>query len=60
MQNGIVNAGLLDQTFALQWVQTYIGSFGGNPRKVTLAGQSAGGEINSPTKALTTRTLIFW
>ncbi|KAI4104941.1 MAG: hypothetical protein L6R37_002984 [Teloschistes peruensis] len=40
---GVVNAGLRDQTFALQWVQSYISLFGGNPAQVTLAGESAGG-----------------
>ncbi|KAL8709781.1 MAG: hypothetical protein Q9220_005567 [cf. Caloplaca sp. 1 TL-2023] len=39
---GTVNAGILDQTFALQWVQTYIGLFGGNSSQVTIAGVSAG------------------
>ena len=29
MRNGVVDAGLLDQNFALQWVQRYIGEFGG-------------------------------
>ncbi|THX35267.1 carboxylesterase type B [Aureobasidium pullulans] len=40
---GSVNAGILDQTFALQWVQSYISSFGGDPRSVTISGESAGG-----------------
>lgn len=39
---GTVNAGLLDQTFALQWVQSYIDLFGGNASQVTIAGLSAG------------------
>jgi carboxylesterase type B len=39
---GTVNAGLKDQTFALQWIQKYIHLFGGNPRAVTISGESAG------------------
>lgn len=42
-RNGQLNAGLLDMELALQWVQSYIHLFGGNPRKVTIAGESAGG-----------------
>lgn len=42
MRYGAVNAGLLDQRFALQWVQSYIGLFGGNASQVTISGQSAG------------------
>jgi carboxylesterase type B len=40
---GVQNVGLLDQRFALEWMQKHIRAFGGDRKKLTILGGSVGG-----------------
>ncbi|XP_061815369.1 acetylcholinesterase isoform X1 [Nerophis lumbriciformis] len=58
------NVGLLDQRMALQWVQDNIHFFGGNPKQVTIFGESAGGAsvgfhlLSPDSRPLFTRAIL--
>jgi carboxylesterase type B len=42
-QEGSENAGLRDQRLGIEWVRDNIARFGGDPKRITILGQSSGG-----------------
>ncbi len=52
-------AGMLDVVLALEWVRDNIEAFGGDPRNVTIFGESGGGSKVSTTMALPSAKGLF-
>ncbi|KAJ3195425.1 hypothetical protein HK101_000267 [Irineochytrium annulatum] len=58
LSEGSLNLGLQDQRAAMQWVQKYIGNFGGNPAKITVWGQESGA-VSIATHLFTSQPPVF-
>lgn len=59
-EDGTANLGLLDQRFALEWVQKYITLFGGDPDNVTIMGESSGGGSILHQITVCIRSLLYY
>ena len=53
------NVGMLDLVAALEWVRDNIAKFGGDPRKVTIFGESGGGQKVSTLLAMPSAKNLF-
>ena len=53
------NLGLMDQILAFRWVQRNIAAFGGDPRRVTAFGQSAGADAVAHIMTIPGAHLLF-
>ncbi len=59
MPDTTANAGLLDMVAALEWVRDNISKFGGDPKNVTIFGESAGGMAVSTLLAMPSAKGLF-
>lgn len=59
LEGAPLNLGLADQMAALRWVQAEIHNFGGDPARVTVFGQSAGGNTVAALLAHPDAHLLF-
>lgn len=49
-EEGSENNGLRDQRLAIEWTRDNIAHFGGDPSKISILGQSSGGELMNATQ----------